>query len=55
MDIVVPAISERLLFDLYGRDGLQVAALMEKMNREDVSIEPYRWSFARDLFDSCGQ
>lgn len=53
MDIVVSSNFERLLFDLHGRDGLQVAALMEKMNREDVSIEPYRWSFARDLFDSC--
>lgn len=53
MDIVVSSNFERLLFDLYGRDGHRVADLMEKMNREDVSIDDHRWQHARQLFDSC--
>lgn len=53
MDIVVSSNFERLLFDLHGRDGQQVAELMRRMAHEDVSIEDYRWRFARHLFDSC--
>lgn len=53
MDIVVSSNFERLLFDLHGRDGLQTASLMERMNREDVAIESHRWQQAKRLFDSC--
>ncbi len=53
MDIVVSSNFERLLFDLYGRRGDQLASVMEKMNaKEDVEIEDYRWQQARKLFDS---
>jgi len=43
---------ERLLFDLYGRDGAAVKELLEKAARGPVSIEDYRWRHARKLFDS---
>ncbi|WP_431686382.1 threonine synthase [Hahella sp. NBU794] len=52
MDIVVSSNFERLLFDLHGRNGSLLAELMEKMNKEDVAIEEYRWRHARELFDS---
>jgi len=52
MDIIVSSNFERLLFDLYGRDGKQVGDLMAKMNNQDVSIDKDRWQFARRLFDS---
>ncbi|WP_020409030.1 threonine synthase [Hahella ganghwensis] len=52
MDIVVSSNFERLLFDLYGRDGNALADLMARMSSEDVSIEDYRWKQARQLFDS---
>jgi threonine synthase len=52
MDIVVSSNFERLLFDLYGRDGKQLAQLMAKMNHSDVVIDSDRWQQARELFDS---
>ena len=52
MDIVVSSNFERLLFDLYDRDGVQLKALMEKMNSDEVSIEPERMAKAREVFDS---
>ena len=52
MDIVVSSNFERLLFDLFGRNGQRLTELMDKMNREDVSVDDDRWSLARSLFDS---
>ncbi len=52
MDIMVSSNFERLLFDLYGRDGHALAELMEKWKTEAGSIEPHRWEAARTLFDS---
>lgn len=52
MDIVISSNFERLLFDLYGRNGSQLAELMARMNQEDVVIDEDRWQQARHLFDS---
>jgi len=52
MDIVVSSNFERLLFDLFGRDGAAISDIMSRMNEGDVSIEDYRWQQARQLFDS---
>lgn len=52
MDIMVSSNFERLLFDLYGRDGRAVAQLMEHWKTESGAIEPSRWKAARTLFDS---
>ncbi|HTN34749.1 MAG TPA: threonine synthase [Marinobacter sp.] len=53
MDIMVSSNFERLLFDLHGRDGLAVKALLENASKGPVSIEDYRWKNARKLFDSA--
>lgn len=53
MDIMVSSNFERLLFDLYGRDGKTLANLMVKWKTESGSIEEERWNSARSLFDSC--
>lgn len=52
MDIMVSSNFERLLFDLYGRDGAAVANLMEHWKTESGAIEASRWKAARALFDS---
>jgi threonine synthase len=54
MDIAVSSNFERLLFDLYDRDGAALAELMAKMNaKEDVvSLDEAKLAKARDLFDS---
>lgn len=52
MDIMVSSNFERLLFDLYGRDGHAIAGLMEEWKTKSGSIEDYRWKSARALFDS---
>lgn len=52
MDIMVSSNFERLLFDLYGRDGHAISALMEQWKTESGSIEDSRWKTARALFDS---
>lgn len=52
MDIVVSSNFERLLFDLHGRNGTLVAALMQDMARGEASVEEGRWKAARRLFDS---
>jgi threonine synthase len=55
MDIAVSSNFERLLFDLYDRDGKALAALMAKMNakKEVVSLDPTKLAKAHELFDSC--
>lgn len=54
MDIAVSSNFERLLFDLYDRDGAALAALMVRMNAktEVVSLDEAKLAKARELFDS---
>ncbi len=53
MDIMVSSNFERLLFDLYGRDGAAVKTLLENAQKGPVSIDDYRWKHVRKLFDSA--
>ena len=53
MDIAISSNFERLLYDLYGRDGQAVRQFMEQTgNGNAVSLEEPRWEKARALFDS---
>lgn len=54
MDIAVSSNFERLLFDLYERDGKQLGDLMARMNakKDVVSLAEDKLAKARELFDS---
>lgn len=52
MDIMVSSNFERLMFDLYGRNGQALAAQMNTWKTQSGSIDNYRWKKARELFDS---
>lgn len=52
MDIMVSSNFERLMFDLYGRNGEALAVQMKAWKTESGSIDSYRWKKARELFDS---
>lgn len=54
MDIAVSSNFERLLFDLYDRDGEVLADLMTRMNakKEPVSLDEDKLAKAREMFDS---
>jgi threonine synthase len=52
MDIMVSSNFERLLFDVYGRDGAEIADLMARFKKESVQLDPARWEKVRALFDS---
>ena len=52
MDIMVSSNFERLMFDLYGRNGEALAAQIKTWKTESGSIDNYRWRKARELFDS---
>lgn len=52
MDIMVSSNFERLLFDLYDRDGNAISELMEAMNSKTVELDPAHLEKARELFDS---
>ena len=53
MDIMVSSNFERLLFDLHGRNGPSIAALMTEFRQTGgFTVEDDRWSEARKLFDS---
>lgn len=52
MDISVSSNLERLLFDLYGRDGAAISGLMDDFSRGPVSLSPEALSGARELFAS---
>ena len=53
MDIMVSSNFERLLFDLYDRDGAALNELVAGLNNGTVnSLEPQRWQQARELFSS---
>jgi len=53
MDIMVSSNFERLLFDLYDRDGAALSQLLEDLNNGTAdSLEPQRWEKTRELFSS---
>ena len=53
MDIMVSSNFERLLFDLHGRNGAEVARLMDGFKASGkLAVEDDRWTEARRLFDS---
>ncbi|MDN3649862.1 threonine synthase [Reinekea marina] len=52
MDIVVSSNFERLLFDVYGREGSALANLMDKMNVETVELDLEKMASVRETFDS---
>ena len=52
MDIQVSSNLERLLFELYGRDGKAVEKLMKRFRAEgSVTVEKPRYEAARELFE----
>lgn len=53
MDIMVSSNFERLLFDVYDRDGAEIRSLMERFKHEPVQLEQARWEKVRELFDSA--
>jgi len=52
MDIMVSSNFERLLFDVYDRDGAAIADLMRRFKTESVQLDGARWDKVRELFDS---
>jgi threonine synthase len=52
MDITVSSNFERLLFDLYDRDGVAVAELMKQFENGDVNFTEAAMGQARSLFSS---
>ncbi len=52
MDITVSSNFERLLFDLYDRDGAAIADLMQQFDHGDVSLNESAMTQARTLFSS---
>lgn len=52
MDISISSNFERLLFDLYDRDGAAVADLMDQLQRGDISFSDSVMTRARALFSS---
>lgn len=52
MDIVISSNFERMLFDGYERDGAAIDDLMDRFNRESVSVPDSVFARVRDLFDS---
>ncbi len=52
MDIMVSSNFERLLFDVYGRDGAAISELMAKFKTQPVQLDQARWEAVRELFDS---
>ena len=52
MDITVSSNFERLLFDLYGRDGAALADLMHRFETDDIAFSEQAMASARALFSS---
>jgi len=52
MDITVSSNFERLMFDLYGRDGAAVAGLMQRFEHGDIELSDTAMREARQLFSS---
>ena len=53
MDIMVSSNFERLLFDLYDRDGDAVKQLMNEFSKGSMKLNDKALSSARELFSSC--
>ena len=53
MDISVSSNFERLLFDVYQRDGAAIADLMERFEHGDVSFSEAAMARLKPLFSSC--
>lgn len=53
MDIQVSSNFERLLFDVYDRDGAKVAGLMAGFGKKGISIDEKRLAKTKELFDSA--
>ncbi len=52
MDIMVSSNFERLLFDVYDRDGAAISTLMDRFKTQSVALDEARWAKVRELFDS---
>ena len=52
MDIMVSSNFERMLFDVYDRDGAAISDLMDRFKSEPVQLDGARWEKVRELFDS---
>lgn len=52
MDIMVSSNFERMLFDIYDRDGAAIDDLMARFKTEAVQLDAARWEKVRELFDS---
>ncbi len=52
MDITVSSNFERLLFDLYDRDGVAIADLMRRFDEGDIQFSETAMAQARELFSS---
>ncbi len=52
MDIMISSNFERLLFDLYDRNGAAIARLMSDLEGGDTQLDPVALGRARELFDS---
>ena len=52
MDITVSSNFERLLFDLYERDGAAIADLMSRLDKGDIAFSDASMTKARTLFSS---
>ncbi len=53
MDITVSSNFERLLFDLYQRDGAAISDLMSRFDEGDISFSAAAMDRAKTLFSSC--
>lgn len=53
MDIMVSSNFERLLFDLYGRDGDAISSLMDSFKSGSLTLSDSALDKARALFSSC--
>ncbi len=54
MDIMVSSNFERMLFDLYDRDGNAIRQLMEDFKSGSMTLKESALARARELFTSCG-
>ena len=52
MDISISSNFERLLFDLYDRDGAIIKTMMKQLNSDKVTLSDNFITQARNLFDS---
>lgn len=53
MDISVSSNFERLMFDLYDRDGARISELMEAFNKQPISFDDNAMASVRSLFSSA--